>query len=94
MQLIHMHAQMESMDPGTVLMAIFGAMLALFWAMFLLHQDMFDAPSLILLASMTAVFLAPYVLPRLPRPLSFLQPACSPGQLQRPRPHQYPPGYT
>jgi hypothetical protein len=31
-----MHAQMEAMDPGTVLMAGFGSMLALFWAAFFL----------------------------------------------------------
>ena len=54
--------------------------------------DMFDAPALILLCSMTAVFLAPYILPYLPRSFAFLQPACSPTQQRQQR--QLPPGYT
>ena len=53
---------------------------------------MFDAPSLILLCSMTLVFLAPYMLPYLPRSFAILQPACSPTQQRQQR--QLPPGYT
>lgn len=59
--------------------------------------DMFDLPSFILLCTMSAVFVAPYVLPRLPRPFAFLQPACSPaGQQQRQQQQRpsFPPGYT
>ena len=58
--------------------------------------DLFDAPSFILLCTMSAVFIAPYVLPHLPWPSAFLQPACSPAG-QQPRQQQrpsFPPGYT
>ncbi|PNH02606.1 hypothetical protein TSOC_011401 [Tetrabaena socialis] len=70
---------LDVVDPGTVLMWIFGSILALLWLLFVFYAHMFDRTSVVLLVMMTVAFLIPCVLSYLPWP-TFLQPArAAPG---------------
>jgi len=57
---------LEVVDPGTVLMWIFGSILALLWLMFVFYADMFDKTSVVMLCMMTIAFLIPCVLSYMP----------------------------
>ncbi|KAK9822184.1 hypothetical protein WJX81_008194 [Elliptochloris bilobata] len=50
----------DSLDPGTCLMWIFGSLLSLFWLMFAFYGDLFDRASIIMLSTMTVAFVAPW----------------------------------
>ncbi|KXZ47425.1 hypothetical protein GPECTOR_35g863 [Gonium pectorale] len=64
---------LDVVDPGTVLMWIFGSILALLWLLFVFYAHMFDRTSVVMLVMMTVAFLIPCVLSYLPWP-TFLQP--------------------
>ncbi|GLC45030.1 hypothetical protein PLESTM_001679100 [Pleodorina starrii] len=64
---------LDVVDPGTVLMWIFGSILALLWLLFSLYSNMFDKTSVVMLIMMTVAFLIPCLLSYLPCPM-FLQP--------------------
>lgn len=57
---------LEMVDPGTVLMWIFGSILALLWLLFVCVAHMFDRTSVIMLCMMTIAFLIPCVLSYIP----------------------------
>ncbi|KAG2453731.1 hypothetical protein HYH02_001942 [Chlamydomonas schloesseri] len=64
---------LDVVDPGTVLMWIFGSILALLWLLFVFYAHMFDRTSVVMLVMMTVAFLIPCVLSYLPWP-TFLHP--------------------
>ncbi|GIL70639.1 hypothetical protein Vretimale_3748 [Volvox reticuliferus] len=64
---------LDVVDPGTVLMWIFGSILALLWLLFMFYANMFDKTSVVMLVMMTVAFLIPCLLSYLPCP-AFLQP--------------------
>eukprot|EP00882_Tetradesmus_deserticola_P002365 GHRQ01002523.1.p1 GENE.GHRQ01002523.1~~GHRQ01002523.1.p1 ORF type:complete len:242 (+),score=80.43 GHRQ01002523.1:222-947(+) len=53
---------LEVVDPGTVLIWIFGSILALLWLLFVLNAHMFDKTSVAMLCMMTVAFLMPCAL--------------------------------
>lgn len=57
---------LEVVDPGTVLMWIFGSILALLWLLFVFYAHMFDKTSVVMLCMMTIAFLIPCVLSYVP----------------------------
>lgn len=57
---------LEVVDPGTVLMWIFGSILALLWLLFVFYAHMFDRTSVVMLCMMTVAFLIPCVLSYVP----------------------------
>ncbi|KAG2491298.1 hypothetical protein HYH03_010304 [Edaphochlamys debaryana] len=81
---------LDVVDPGTVLMWIFGSILALLWLLFVFYAHMFDRTSVVMLVMMTVAFLIPCVLSYLPWP-TFLQPQPL-GPQQPGQPGQRPPG--
>ncbi|KAF6263480.1 hypothetical protein COO60DRAFT_1489890 [Scenedesmus sp. NREL 46B-D3] len=64
------HAQsvdwLEIVDPGIVLMWIFGSILGLLWLLFVFYAHMFDKTSVAMLCMMTVAFLIPCVLSYVP----------------------------
>mmetsp|Transcript_6393 Transcript_6393/g.14215 ORF Transcript_6393/g.14215 Transcript_6393/m.14215 type:complete len:211 (+) Transcript_6393:177-809(+) len=70
---------LDMVDPGTVLMWIFGSILAVLWLLYIVFAHMFDRTSLVILSMMTVAFLIPCVLSYLPWP-TFLQPHVRPYQ--------------
>ncbi|GLI58726.1 hypothetical protein VaNZ11_000479 [Volvox africanus] len=64
---------LDVVDPGTVLMWIFGSILALLWLLFVFYANMFDKTSVVMLVMMTVAFLNPCLLSYVPCP-AFLQP--------------------
>lgn len=56
----------DVVDPGVVLMWIFGLMLGLFWLLFFLRRDMFDNASVAMLTLMTLAFLVPCIASQIP----------------------------
>ncbi|CAL8460812.1 g343 [Coccomyxa elongata] len=78
---------LDVLNPTTTLQWFFGALLGLCWTAVIFYGDTFDPPTVIILCTMTAAFLAPYVLPFIPLPAS-LRPPCNPTAAA------YPEGYT
>ncbi|CAD7698083.1 unnamed protein product [Ostreobium quekettii] len=58
--------QFDMVDPGVVLMWIFGVMLGLFWILYFLCGEMFDTASVAMLALMTLAFMVPFLVARIP----------------------------
>ncbi|GIL47072.1 hypothetical protein Vafri_3897 [Volvox africanus] len=69
---------LDVVDPGTVLMWIFGSILALLWLLFMFYANMFDKTSVVMLVMMTVAFLIPCLLSYLPCP-AFMQPQPAPA---------------
>ncbi|GMH40441.1 hypothetical protein BSKO_08345 [Bryopsis sp. KO-2023] len=61
----------DMVDPGLVLMWIFGLMLGLFWMLFFCCGDMFDNASVAMLAVMTVAFVIPCAASHCPWPQSW-----------------------
>ncbi|KAF8065492.1 TPP1 [Scenedesmus sp. PABB004] len=53
---------LELLDPGIVLMWLFGCILAMLWLLFACHASMFDRTSLAMLVLMTGAFMVPCAL--------------------------------
>jgi len=73
----------DTIDPGTVLVYIFGAILSVLWILLLFIPRMFDRTSVIILCMMTVAFLLPVALSFCPFP-TFLTPQPAPRAGQPP----------
>lgn len=78
---------LDALNPTTTLQWFFCALLGLCWIAVLIYGDTFDPPTVIILSTMTAAFLAPYVLPFVPLPASVRRPCNTTAAA-------YPEGYT
>lgn len=70
---------LDVVDPGTVLMWIFGSILALLWLLFMFYAHMFDRTSIVMLCMMTVAFLIPCALSYVPWPFLQPQPSARPS---------------
>lgn len=59
---------LDVVDPGVILMWIFGSILGLLWLLFIFYAHMFDRTSVVMLCMMTVAFLIPCVLSYMPWP--------------------------
>ncbi|KAF5830114.1 hypothetical protein DUNSADRAFT_15005 [Dunaliella salina] len=72
---------LDVIDPGTLLMWIFGLIISVLWLLLVFNSRMFDSTSIIILFIMTIAFLLPVALSFLPFP-TFLTPHMQPWHLR------------